>query len=90
MSPLVLQLMGYIVTHFIPTLCDTSDASLAACVSRLQTYISQRQWLKEPKGRKMPRCAESSSSPTRVYDPPVSSFIRVHVDLQWVILCVLG
>ena len=51
------QLMEYITNHFIPTLKDTEDASLAACVSRLQTYIGGRQWLVEPKGRKMPRCA---------------------------------
>ena len=54
------QLMEYITNHFIPTLKDTEDASLAACVSRLQTYIGGRQWLVEPKGRKMPRCAMRS------------------------------
>ena len=83
--------MGYIVTHFIPTLCDTSDASLAACVSRLQTYISQRQWLKEPKGRKLPRCVEPPLTREFMNFLYRHSYACIHMYSQWITFCsVLG
>ncbi|KAH7446956.1 hypothetical protein KP509_01G084100 [Ceratopteris richardii] len=56
-----MKLLDAIVTQFIVALKKQGDPDSNAVVSRLETYIATKQYLKEPNGRAMPRTDESTS-----------------------------
>ncbi|MCO5578266.1 hypothetical protein L7F22_032105 [Adiantum nelumboides] len=56
-----MRLVHVITTRFIVSLKQQDDPDSRAVVSRLETYIVTKQFLREPDGRSMPRTDLSSS-----------------------------
>lgn len=65
--------MHYIDLYYLPALrkilsnnsnsntsSSNKDSDVSASITRLETFLNKKDWLKEPPGRKMPRTDESS------------------------------
>ena len=55
------KLLNVIVVDFIGSLKQQKDPDSRAVLSRLETYIGARQFMKEPDGRSMPKSDLSSA-----------------------------